>query len=402
MRTKRPLTSADMNARERGLAILEHVAQGSTLAHLCVREADLRGVSWVGRDLAFASLPGADLSSALLTRVNLRNADLPGAVLQRAHLDDACLAGIDLSNANIQGASLARADLRGAILHSANLQGANLRDANLDGADLQAAIIDRECCEKSHWSPAVLSGVLARGAQARDIGAVQQFLEKTGLTLYFHDQLSKLDRQLLVRLIDEYDEAVPGCDVRLAEIENTEGVVRLRVVASRPAHLADLSDLLRTRPWRFEDPSLSTAIVRGLHHAEGSSPLDRLEVVLDALVRLVLREPNASSQVFIHEVSPDQAHANVLVDMFKDVERLRRHLISGPWADLEPSLAWNQPMREVAAQLVDCLRRTGRLDETWFQALFRDQVSHARDLYRVAAWTGFDLEDPPKRIPHIP
>ena len=97
-----------------------------------LRNEQLGGAVFVGRDLRRVNLSGADLSDSDLRGADLSGADLHGADLRytdlsNAHLERADLTGVNLSHANLTGAVLERTVMTGAKIHFVDLTGVDLR-----------------------------------------------------------------------------------------------------------------------------------------------------------------------------------------------------------------------------------------------------------------------------------
>ncbi|WP_268542014.1 pentapeptide repeat-containing protein [Candidatus Nitrosotenuis cloacae] len=141
-------------------------------------DADLRGCSFSGAQLAGAvmdnsNLSGVDLSGANMQRALLINANLQGANLNDVNLSgasmtlanlagatifDANLSGADLSNTNLKGVSMPSTDLSNANLAGANMEGTNLTEVNFSGANLSGADLTSAQLSGAELGGANLSG----------------------------------------------------------------------------------------------------------------------------------------------------------------------------------------------------------------------------------------------------
>lgn len=141
-------------------------------------DADLRGCSFSGAQLAGAvmdnsNLSGVDLSGANLQRALLINANLQGANLNDVNLSgasmtlanlaeatifDANLSGADLSNTNLKGVGMPSTDLSNANLSGANMEGTNLTEVNFAGANLSGADLTSAQLSGAELGGANLSG----------------------------------------------------------------------------------------------------------------------------------------------------------------------------------------------------------------------------------------------------
>lgn len=143
-------SSDEARARARE-GVLERLRSGASFANEDLTGADLRGLSFAGRDLrralfegalaAEVDFSGADLEGAVLTRASLAGARFEGAKLREANLGEADLTGAALDDADLSGAVLMRTTLKGASLARANLSKADLLWAVLDGARLDGAVL---------------------------------------------------------------------------------------------------------------------------------------------------------------------------------------------------------------------------------------------------------------------
>ncbi len=142
----------------------------------------LRGVDFIGFNLARTNLSNADLYGAKLS-----GADLSNATLHSARLSYADLSNANLSNANLYGANLGSANLDDADLSNANLYGANLDDADLSNADLSSANFSKANLYRADLARARLSGADFTGAtllqtdfRGCDIADVASALQNAG------------------------------------------------------------------------------------------------------------------------------------------------------------------------------------------------------------------------------
>jgi uncharacterized protein YjbI with pentapeptide repeats len=116
------------------------------LPRIYLRDADLVGVNFAGKNLYSIDLQGANLHGANLANADLQDANLQGTHLKEANLFRAKLNGANLVGANLKNADLYKADLKGANLDNANLEGALLLDTKLgDVKNLRQEQVDQAC-----------------------------------------------------------------------------------------------------------------------------------------------------------------------------------------------------------------------------------------------------------------
>ena len=138
------------------------------------RSRNLRGVRWIGEDLAGIDFSGCDLTGADLSRSDLTNArfcsaQMTSVILHEAKLDGTEFLGADLTGANLNGCSATRAGFAGATLANATLLGANCTGAsftksNLEDADLRRADLSTARLVEARLTGAQLMGTVAAGA----------------------------------------------------------------------------------------------------------------------------------------------------------------------------------------------------------------------------------------------
>ena len=148
--TREVLYQSDKPLKE---AVEAAVAEGVSLEHANLANADLRNANLQGADLERANLTGARLPFANLSGANLTCA--------RVHLANFCgakLTGADLDEADFVSANLSQANLAGAEGSYFNLEGANLSHANLAGVELVSAIV-----QLANFAPDTLKGATIDG-----------------------------------------------------------------------------------------------------------------------------------------------------------------------------------------------------------------------------------------------
>jgi len=121
-----------------------------------LREADLRGTSFIEINLSEVDLSGADLSEGKFNHSNFMKSNLSGANFTRAELSVATFSYANLNNANfsfvifrltdfrdanLSGAIFFDATLKGVDLSRADLSGTHLDDASLNNVDLSEATL---------------------------------------------------------------------------------------------------------------------------------------------------------------------------------------------------------------------------------------------------------------------
>lgn len=132
--------------QERQRLILQMGSPNNAFADEAARLLRIRGWGYAkestlhGASLVKANLQGTNLAGVSLRRADLWYANLSGAILNQANLREA-----NLGDASLHGATLHYADLRGARLKGADLQEANLGWARFD----EATILP----DGSHWTP---------------------------------------------------------------------------------------------------------------------------------------------------------------------------------------------------------------------------------------------------------
>lgn len=112
---------------------------------------------------------GDDLSGINLARTSLRHLEIRGATLRGARfagavLDRVTIVDSDLSGADLSGVTATGLVLSGCQLQDANLSAADLRGTRVSACDMAGATLTNADLAESRWS-----GVSLRGAQARGV-----------------------------------------------------------------------------------------------------------------------------------------------------------------------------------------------------------------------------------------
>jgi|GEM_PF-274620 len=136
--------------------VIDHRAQGGSLARW-----DLTGANLAGLDLQGADLSDALLESANLTGTNLNEAKLEGAVLAHATLLGTQLQHARLKGANLGAARIEKADFSRADLTDAAFQDAALREVGFGGATLDGIRLEEAELSGVDFGGAVSKGMLA-------------------------------------------------------------------------------------------------------------------------------------------------------------------------------------------------------------------------------------------------
>jgi len=259
-----------------------------------LREADLGGADLRGATFSDADLNGADLSGATLDKAILRDAELRGAKLNGADLSCALIGGVYLigtrfGRANPQKTIFERANRNGTRLKRADLSGAVLNGADLGGANVTLSNIDAATSEKSKWSNDYVLKLINRGAKPSDdlIEKLREGETAEGLTLYFDQRLSRVDRFVVEGVIIGILGRDTDCEVTLFEQRENTPIVRLE--ASYPDDLERVANALWDRVWEnTTSPHGGVALAIRDNFAE--KMLDAISLMRDKLDRIELRE----------------------------------------------------------------------------------------------------------------
>jgi uncharacterized protein YjbI with pentapeptide repeats len=255
--------------------LLERYAAGErefSFVHLS--DANFRNASLNGADLNHADLNGADLDGADLIQVNLSRADLRGAHLVQANLTRADLGGAHLNGADLSGADLNRVDLI---------------QANLSRADLRGAEINATTAELSGWSNHYLRELRDRGANMSEDLTEKLAEDETaeGLTLYFDQRLSRMDRLVVDGVIISVLGRDTDCRVTLFKEHENTAVIRLE--AKNSIDLECVADALWDRVWENASRQQeSTALA--LRENLTAKLLRELTIVRNKLTGIELRQ----------------------------------------------------------------------------------------------------------------
>jgi uncharacterized protein YjbI with pentapeptide repeats len=195
---------ADAPKVERLRAFLALIESGHTRwpgAEL--KQLDLRGLDFSGKNLDEADLTGSNMEGVNLTGASLNATDLPLADLTGADLSGGKGHGVQLFRSALDGAKLSRADFAGAHMQEvgarnadfseanladaelimARLSGSDFSGADLTGADLEAAVLKSANLNQTRLNGANLKDAdftdsnwwRARGLTSQQVGALQKY-----------------------------------------------------------------------------------------------------------------------------------------------------------------------------------------------------------------------------------